>query len=224
MLATPANGLWTPLPPEVVQSDAGMEVRWANGTPGTGILGSTQQTFSNTSGILIVENLAPAGSLQTVSPKWFRMIVTAADAAATAAHVYGTVDSILRYSAGGFSPIAPDVGFTRSDLGAATPIAKIVVGNLTFTSPSATKQNINRMLVKQATAAPCLLAGDIIEFVFRDPPGDAGNVTQSTTPGKYTVYLGAVSVRAQGSYTLHWWQPAVTTGVTFECDGAHLEG
>jgi len=172
----------------------------------------------------VIQNPAAAGSPLTVSPKWFRMTVIAADAAATAAHIYGTVDSILRYSSGGFSPIAPEFGFTRSDLITLVPTAKVVVGNVTFTAPSANKQNINRMLVKQATAAPCLLAGDIIEFIFRDPPGDAGNVTQSTTPGKYTVYLGAVSIRAQGSYTLHWWQPAITTGVTFECDGAHLEG
>jgi len=218
-------------------ADRGWTVGWANGTPDTGILVNPDQAFSGTKGMFCIQNEAPLGtqgdngSPLMVVPSWFTLSCTVISAADTSARLYGVVDSKLRYSSGGSQLIAPEFGYKRADFNGtvagalpakAGPFARVQFGNLTFTAASALKQNINSRIFK-TQATPQWNLGDQVTFIFASPRTSGQALNAAAAASSIVVYLGAVALPPQSSYTLHYWAPAQTTAPTFEIDGEHLE-
>jgi len=216
-----------------------------NTTIGTGILTSTQQTFSSTSAVLVMSNSSSKYTVRNVQgqegtgpttfvlgdgsqfglPEYFRMTVTTVDAAATSFQWALVLDSVNRYSSGGQVPAAPTVGVVNIlGMGVASynPKHAIQVGNLVTTAESGGTNPLHRGrgIMKAVTSQPLCLVGDEFLWTFtrmdNAVAGSKGGGTSGTNPQVYRQSLGACPIPPGGSLVLHAWFPAITTGITFE--------
>lgn len=218
---------------------AGMEgsyMKAVNQVWGTGILSSTQQTFSATSALLILQNgllglYKGAGKVATalgegstfVVPDFFRMTIVTADAAATSMQWAIAMDTTLRYVSGGQQPTAPALAcnnpLVAGNVGYA-PKGNVFVGNLVASAESANVIHVGRGSTKTVTTAPLFQAGDEVLFAFGNMAsavqGTKGGGVSGTNPANYRSSVAACGAPPQGSIVLHAWFPAITTGVTFE--------
>lgn len=191
------------------------------GTPGgTGVVSSTQQTFSTTSAIFEIENptaLNPGANLYTV-PDFLRLVVTAVDTAATAFHYCGVSDPKLRYSAGGYQPISPELG-PINVLGmnaGGMPQSNVHLGALTLNSAGANRLIDERGTMKINAAAPLTAVGDEFLFCFDEPDTEPAGARGGTVAATYRQNVGVVIVPPTSSYATLSWFPGITGAFTFE--------
>jgi hypothetical protein len=211
----------------------GSYMKATNTTWGTGILTSTQQTFSNTSALLVFQNTltglykgagkvaTPLGEGSTfVVPDFFRMTVVTVDAGMTSFQWGIVQDTTLRYSSGGQTPALPTLACNNvlvSTIPAYQPKASVFVGAVVTTAPSTNQIQVGRGSIK-SNAAPLTVVGDELLFTFGTMPSAAMGLKSGTATGAalYHSQLAAAGAPPQGSIVLHAWFPGATTGITFE--------
>jgi hypothetical protein len=214
----------------------GSYMKATNQVWGTGVLSSTQTTYSATSAILVLQNTLTglykgAGKVATVLgegstfvvPDFFRMTIVTADAGMTSFQWAVAEDSILRYSSGGQQPVAPALACNNvlaSGNPGYAPKGNVFVGNLVCAAESTNVIHVGRGSNKTVTTAPLFLAGDECMFAFGNMAsavqGTKGGGTSGTNPANYRSSVAACGAPPQGSIVLHAWFPGATTGVTFE--------
>lgn len=223
-----------------------------NTTIGTGILTSTQQTFSSTSAVLVMSNNASKYTPRNIGgqegtggtpfvlgdgsyfglPEYFRMTVVAADVAALSFHWALVLDTVNRYSSGGQVPAAPTLGVVNvlgMGIASYNPKHAIQVGALVTTAESGTTNPLHRGrgIMKAVTTAPLTLVGDEFLWTFtrmdNAVAGAKGGGTSGTNPQVYRQSMGPCPIPPGGSLVLHAWFPAITTGITFEYEVAWSE-
>lgn len=198
-----------------------------NATPSTGIISSTQQTFSATSGLFCMQNTAPATSNVFLFPDYLKLLVTVVDTTATAFQYLGAVDNALRFSSGGTALVTAGTAAsnngpmnTRRRVVGTLPQASIFYGALTLAAEGTQVVRQSRGCVK-ANAAPVTQVNDEYYFTF-GPSADAGAGSAKTaaaaTPSIYRQNVGMVSIAPQGSFVFNAWFPAITVGFTAEVE------
>lgn len=198
-----------------------------NATPGTGIIGSTQQTFSATSGLFCMQNSAQVNSNVFLFPDYLKLLVSVVDTTATAFQYLGVVDNTLRYSSGGTALVTVGTAAanngpmnTRRRVTGSLPQAAITYGALTLAAEGSQVVRQSRGCVK-ANVAPFSQVNDEYYFAF-GPSADAGagaaKTAAASTPSVYRQNVGMVSIAPQGSFVFNAWFPAITVGFTAEVE------
>jgi len=198
-----------------------------NATPSTGIISSTQQTFSATSGLFCMQNTAQVNSNVFLFPDYLKLLVSVVDTTATAFQYLGAVDNTLRFSSGGTAlttvgTAASNNGSmnTRRRIAGSLPQAAITYGALVLAAEGSQVVRQSRGCVK-ANAAPFSQVNDEYYFAF-GPSADAGagsaKTSAAATPTVYRQNVGMVSIAPQGSFVFNAWFPAITVGFTAEVE------
>lgn len=210
-----------------------------NGTPGTGVSSSTQQTFSANQALFEVENHAASptafdqgtGGTESETATYLildyvKLLVVASDTAGTAIQYVGTLDPLVfRFSSGGFQPISPEIGPVNVlNMNKVTPAGIWHFGAVTVTSPSANRLIMARGCVKANAAAPIAVPNDEYYLSFGlGADAGAGSAKGGTAATIYRQNLGIVVVPPASSFVLNAWYPSITGAFTFELEAAWWE-
>jgi hypothetical protein len=208
-----------------------------NATPGTGILGPAQATFSATSAILEMQNTAPSGaggSNVFAFPDYVRMFVTVADAsgAGSSFQYVVSIDNKLRFASGGTQIVLP--GTYANNYGAVQaqrigpanivsngPQLAIFAGAVVLNAESANVVRTGRGAFKQTAASPVASVNDEYVLTFgssADQGAGSSKLGAVTTPTTYRQNVGVHGIAPQSSLAVHWFFSGATTGVTVEFD------
>lgn len=179
--------------------------------PGTGQVASTQQTFSDTSALLMLKNNAPLNGVPiTVRPDTLKLIVSNVGAGITAMRLVAVLDDVSRWPAApGGAAMAfagnANVGLVQSSISVAQ------FGALSPNAATSNKRIVGQCVLK--AAAPVLNDEFIIRFSNAGQPsgGLAGSTAISIVRHMEPVLIAPGKV-----LILHLFCAGVTTGAQFE--------
>lgn len=197
----------------------GTYFRACNPTMGTGIATNVTTSFSDSSAIAIIQNLANSG--KSIYMDYLRLICTAAGTGATSFQIAIVLDPTNRYISGGTAVFGTNCN---------TGFSTFTNNAITFGAVSTTNTDVNykrqaSRLTLKTQAAPCMVVGDqyLINFAANESPSGPNG---GAVAAQYGTNLGANCLASQSithSLIVHAWWPGLSVAPSFEFEAGWWE-